>query len=156
MCVQGALREAESWEEKSDWIQSSNLEVCQRMISKIFFYKQAVNYSRIHQKWCGYLIALFNLCDYLLMKFTVEIVFSLLYFRMIDFFTFFWVNRRKYWFRKNFRLPFFDGFACFGMSWTQFDYFWKMSVCLSVCMWQKFCGKCSLRTNALNLMKFYI
>ena len=50
------------------------------------------------------------------------------------FITFFYVNRRKYWFRANFRLPFFDRFTRFGMSWTRFDYFWKMSVCESVCV----------------------
>ena len=27
--------------------------------------------------------------------------------------------------------------------------------CLSVCVWQKFYGKCSSRTNAQNFMKFY-
>ena len=31
--------------------------------------------------------------------------------------------RRKYWIRKNFRLPVFDGFTCFEMSWTRFDHF---------------------------------
>ena len=29
---------------------------------------------------------------------------------------FFYVNRRKYWFRENFRLPVFDGFTRFGIS----------------------------------------
>ena len=48
------------------------------------------------------------------------------------FFTFFYVNRRKYWFHKNFQLPVYGGFTRFGMSWTWFDYFWKM--CLSVCV----------------------
>ena len=59
---------------------------------------------------------------------------------MAFFFTLFYISRRKYWFRANFRFPVFDGFTCFGMSWTRFDYFWKMSVCLSVCvtkiLWQ--------------------
>ena len=31
--------------------------------------------------------------------------------------------RRKYWIRKNFRLPVFDGFTCFEMSRTRFDHF---------------------------------
>ena len=31
-------------------------------------------------------------------------------------FTFFYVSRRKYWFRANFRFPVFDGFTPFGMS----------------------------------------
>ena len=31
--------------------------------------------------------------------------------------------RRKYWIRENFRLPVFDGFTCFEMSWTRFDHF---------------------------------
>ena len=31
-------------------------------------------------------------------------------------FTFFYISRRKYWFRANFRFPFFDGFTRFGMS----------------------------------------
>ena len=50
------------------------------------------------------------------------------------FFTFFYVCRRKYWFRKNIWLLVFDGFTRFGMSWTRFHYFWKMSVCLSLCL----------------------
>ena len=71
-------------------------------------------------------------------------------------FTFFCINGRKYWFRENFWLPVFDGFRSFEMSWTRIDYFWKMSVCVSVCVWQKFCGKCSSRTNQQNFIKFYI
>ena len=47
---------------------------------------------------------------------------------------FFYKSRRKYWFHENFRFPIFDRFSRFGMSWTWFDYFWKMSVCLSVCV----------------------
>ena len=49
-------------------------------------------------------------------------------------FIFFYISRKKYWFRANFWFPVFHGFTCFGMSWTRFDYFWKMSVCLSVCV----------------------
>ena len=87
---------------------------------------------------------------------------------VFGYFTFFYINRRKHWFRQNFRFPVFDGFIRFGISWSRFDYFWKMSVCLSVrlslclsigvsvCMRQKFCGKCSLRTNAQNFRKLYI
>ena len=54
---------------------------------------------------------------------------------MRSFFTFFYVCRRKYWFRKNIWLLVFDGFTRFGMSWTGFDYFGiiLMSVCLCVC-----------------------
>ena len=52
------------------------------------------------------------------------------------FFTFFYINRRKYWFCANFWFPVFDGFACFVISWTRFDYFWK-NVSVSVCIWQK-------------------
>ena len=32
------------------------------------------------------------------------------------FFTYFYVSRRKYWFRANFRFPVFDGFIRFGTS----------------------------------------
>ena len=69
------------------------------------------------------------------------------------FFIFFFINWKKFYFRANFRLSFFDGFTRFGMSWKRFDYFWKMSVWLSVCMWQKFCGMCSSKINAQNFMK---
>ena len=70
--------------------------------------------------------------------------------------TFFYLNRRKYWFRANFRFPVFDGFVRFGISWTRLDYFWKMSACLSMCVWQNLFRKCSSRTNQQNLMKFCI
>ena len=30
--------------------------------------------------------------------------------------TFFYISRRKYWFRANFRFPVFNGFTRFGMS----------------------------------------
>ena len=52
----------------------------------------------------------------------------------INIFTFFYINRKKYWLHENFRLPVFDRFTRFRMSWTRFDYFWKMSVCLCVCV----------------------
>ena len=48
-------------------------------------------------------------------------------------FTFFYINRRMYWFRANFLFPVFDGLTRFRMSWTRFDYFWKISVCMCVC-----------------------
>ena len=50
--------------------------------------------------------------------------------KILDFFTFLYINKRKHRFRANFRLPVFDEFTRFGMSWTRFDYFWKMSICL--------------------------
>ena len=43
-------------------------------------------------------------------------------------FTFFYVSRRKYWFRANIRFLVFDGLTRFGMSWTRIDYFSKKSV----------------------------
>ena len=49
---------------------------------------------------------------------------------IIYIFSFFYKNRRKYWFGGNFRLPVFDRFTRFRMSWTRFDYF-----CLSI--WDK-------------------
>ena len=53
-----------------------------------------------------------------------------------------YMSRKKYWFRANFPFPVFDGITRFGMSWTRFDYFWKMSVCVCVsvcvsCVWEK-------------------
>ena len=38
------------------------------------------------------------------------------YFELISFFTFFYIRRRKYRFRANFRFPVFDRLTCFGMS----------------------------------------
>ena len=46
------------------------------------------------------------------------------------FFTFFYTSR----FRANFRFPVLDGFKRFVMSWKRFDYFWKMSDCLVICL----------------------
>ena len=70
-------------------------------------------------------------------------------------FTFFYIKRIQ-----NYRFPVFDGFTRFGMSWTRFDYFWKMSVCLCVCLCvcvrQKFCGNYVSKTNAQNFIKFCI
>ena len=48
----------------------------------------------------------------------------------MNIFTFFYISRKKYWFCANFRFPVFDGFTRFGMSWTLFDYFWKIFVFL--------------------------
>ena len=56
-------------------------------------------------------------------------------------FTFFYIKRRKHWFRGNFRFPFFIGFIRFGISWILFDYFWKMSVCLCACLCVCVCYK---------------
>ena len=64
----------------------------------------------------------------------VNSVILLRYMAMTFIITFFYVSRRKYWFRAKFRFPVFDGFTRFGISWTRFNYFWKMSVCLSVCL----------------------
>ena len=52
----------------------------------------------------------------------------------IDIVTFFYLYRRKFWFGQNFWLLVFDKFTRFGTSWSLFDYFWKMSVCLDVCL----------------------
>ena len=48
-----------------------------------------------------------------------------------DFFTLFYINRKKYWFRANFRLLVFDGFTRFGMSWKWIWLFLE-NVCLFV------------------------
>ena len=71
---------------------------------------------------------------------------------LFHFLTFFYIDRRKYWFRANFRFPVFDRFTRFGMSWTRFDYFWKMSVCLSVCVSVCVCDKNFVASVARELM----
>ena len=53
-----------------------------------------------------------------------EIIFLLLFM--------FYINR-KFGNRENLRLPVFNGFKCFGMSWIWFHYFYKMSVYPTVC-----------------------
>ena len=53
------------------------------------------------------------------------------------FYFFFYINRSKYWFRANLRYPVFDGFTRSGVSWTWFDCFWKMFLCL--CAWLCVC-----------------
>ena len=72
-----------------------------------------------------------------------------------SFFTFFYINRRTYWFRKNFLFGVFDGFTLLGCLEHDLSISEK---CLSVylCERQKFCGECSSRTNPQNFMKFYI
>ena len=105
----------------------------------ISFYNTRIDLAKNYFRHCN------NNC-------TFRIKVLLFYNTFFFFTTFFCINRRKYWFQENFRHLVFDRFTCFGMSWTRFEFFWKMSVCV----WQKFCGKCSSRTNAQNFMKFYI
>ena len=64
---------------------------------------------------------------------------SVFFHKFFHFFTSVFINRRKYWVRKNFRLPVFDGFTPLEMSCTRFDYFWKMFVCLCVCLYVDLC-----------------
>ena len=45
---------------------------------------------------------------------------------------FFLYKQNKILVSWKFSFPVFDGFTRFGMSWTRFDYFFKISVCLSV------------------------
>ena len=92
-------------------------------------------------------------CSFYIPCFSLSFIFPFNIFSVM-FFSFFYVNRRNVRFRINFWLQVFDGFTCFGMSWTRFDYFWKMTVCL--CVWQKFCGKCSSKTVPQNFTMFYI
>ena len=70
------------------------------------------------------------------------------------FFTFFYKITRKYWFRANFGLSVFVRFTRFRMSWRRYDYFWKNSFCLPVCVWKKIVA--NTKINQQNLMKFYI
>ena len=85
------------------------------------------------------------------------------------FFTFFYINRRKYWFLLNFWLPVSDRFTRFGISWTRFQYFWKIFVCLYDWVWEMFVSLsasvfvCACNTSIVakvelkdNVMKFYI
>ena len=44
------------------------------------------------------------------------------------------IQKEKDWNREKVLLPVFDGFTFFGMSWTRFDYFYKISVCLQKLM----------------------
>ena len=61
-------------------------------------------------------------------------------------FTFFYINRREYWFSANLRFPVFDGFlGCLEHDLT------ISGKCLSVSVWQKFYVKPSSRT-----MKFLV
>ena len=53
------------------------------------------------------------------------------------FFTFFYINRGKYWFRAKFRFLVFDGFTRFGMSWTRFWLFLEnVCACVTKNLWQ--------------------
>ena len=75
--------------------------------------------------------------------------------------TFFYINRRKFcivqifefWFLKNLHI-----LGCPDHDLTIYGI--CLSVCLDVwtciCMWQKFCDRSSLTTNAQNFMKLYI
>ena len=80
-------------------------------------------------------------------------------------FTFFYINRRKYWFRANFRFPISDFWWIYTFWDVKSEQDFTVSgkclsvylyLCVSVCVWQKFCDKCSSRTNEENFMKFYI
>ena len=42
--------------------------------------------------------------------------------------------RKKLWNRKNFQLPVTNEFTCFRMSLIKFNYFYKISMYLSVCV----------------------
>ena len=57
---------------------------------------------------------------------------------------------------KKFQFPVFNGFTHFGMFWTRFHYFYKMSVCRSVCVRHKFCGPVRAENNERSCMKFSI
>ena len=64
-------------------------------------------------------------------------------------FAFFCLHRKKYCFRQNFWFSVFDGFSRFGIPEHDLSISGKgLSVCLHVCVREKFCGKCSLRTNS--------
>ena len=82
----------------------------------------------------------FHITFNLLLVFIYSFIHFMLFSSINKSFTFFCINRRKYSFRKKLRQPVFDKFTRFGMSWTRFDYFWKMSVCLSVCLSVRLCA----------------
>ena len=72
-------------------------------------------------------------------------------------FTFFYVSRRKYSFRAIFDFRFLIDLHILGCPDHDMTISGKcLSVRLSVCMRQKFYGKCSSRINAQNFMKLYI
>ena len=66
--------------------------------------------------------------------------------------TFFYINRRKYWFCPNFWLSVFDGFTRFGIPLSRFDYFWKIYICLSVCLCLCTCDKIFVASIARELI----
>ena len=51
--------------------------------------------------------------EYLLLLFLIK---AMIIINQTLIITFFYISRRKYWFRANFRFPVFDGFTRFGMS----------------------------------------
>lgn len=63
--------------------------------------------------------------------------------------------KRKYWNHENVWLPFFDGFAHFGLFWTTLVYFYKMFVYVSSLCVTHLCGYSILRTTIRNVTKFY-
>ena len=65
----------------------------------------------------------------------IQSIFFLLLFKVNVFFhvlfpPFFYINRRKYWFRSNIRFPIFDGFTRFGIPEHNLTIYEK---CLCVC-----------------------
>ena len=62
-----------------------------------FFFQEKIKQGKTRKFWKSY----FNIINDLI---------------VIIFITFFYINRRKYWFRANFRFPVFDVFTCFGVS----------------------------------------
>ena len=110
--------------------------------------------SLMHYPYCIIYLKLIMLTIRIFVVYTLIALTLWFYSFFSHIFTFFYINRWKYWFHANFRFLVFDGCTCFGISWTRFHYFWK--VFISVCVWQKVCGKCNPRTNAQNLMKFYV
>ena len=58
------------------------------------------------------------------------------------FFTFFYINRKTCCFHKTFQFPVFNGFMFLGCPKHDLTIFGKcVSNCVSVCMFQKFCGR---------------
>ena len=78
---------------------------------------------------------------------------NILYFYLLvsTIFTFFYINRRKYWFRVNFRLQFL--YDLYALRCPEHDLTISgkcLSVCVIMCVWRKFCGKCRSKTNQQN------
>ena len=57
---------------------------------------------------------------------------------------------------KNAWFSVFNGFTPSGLSWTRFHYFYQLSVCVSACVWYKFCSYASSKQNEQNCTKLYI